>query len=196
MTTPPLPKAFAHLMASQNADSIYYADLFKINDKIWMITGTGKSKAASIASHHNRADSIARDSVAIIKNSNVLYGRYDPGAVDPVHMHDYHALYKIDFIAHCLNDIQSQNFYLDKPLEIIKIDNRSLANFIMGHQYPAFMAKHFFSTDQYFWLISHSRRFDRFLELTNDIISTQFIVIPWMENIEKRALLYKEIIDI
>ena len=123
MTTTPPPKIFAHLTASQHADSIYYADLFKINNKIWMIAGTGKSKAASIASDHNKEDSIARDSVAIIKKNNVLYGRYDPGAINPAHMNDKHALYKIDFIAHCLNDIQSQNFYLDKPLEIIKIDN-------------------------------------------------------------------------
>ena len=44
-------------MASQNADPIYYADLFKINNKIWMVTGAGKSKAASIASNnHNEED--------------------------------------------------------------------------------------------------------------------------------------------
>ena len=75
---------FSHLEMSKNADSIYYADLFKINNKICMITGFGKSQAARIAINKNNEADIARDAVAIIRENNILYGCYDPGGTNPV----------------------------------------------------------------------------------------------------------------
>jgi hypothetical protein len=72
---------FDPLEASPNADSIYYADLFNIRDKIWMITGSGKSVAARLASDNKQEADIGRDSIAIIRDNKILYGYYDAGVM-------------------------------------------------------------------------------------------------------------------
>lgn len=52
---------FGHPEASEHADSIYYADLFLINGRAWMITGTEKSAAGRLASNRDQANDKARD---------------------------------------------------------------------------------------------------------------------------------------
>ena len=66
---------------SEYADSIYYADLFRIDNKIWMIMGHGKSDAARLASNRIEEDDLARDSVAIKVKNNILFAKCDFGAV-------------------------------------------------------------------------------------------------------------------
>lgn len=181
---------------SPNAESIYYADLFRIKDKVWMITGSGKSRAARIASNNITENDIARDFVAITRDKNVLYGNYDAvyhyGTESSYTEKLCGTKYKIDFIAHCLNDIQSESFYTHKSLEIEKINNQSLASLIIDYPYPivAMFLPEGFNIEQYHWLTNSQRRFDRFLELTNDICQVQFVVIPWMRSIEEKASLY------
>ena len=179
----------SHLEASQNADSIYYADLFKICGKVWMITGCGKSKAARIAINYDNDADIARDSVAMIRYDKVLYGYHDLGAVDK-DLSKRESLHKIDFIAHCLTEEQTANIYSNKPSIIMKIDNKLLATLLYYSRYPAVFSRDFFNEEQYKWLINPERRFNRFIELTNDIISAQFLIIPWMTSIEEKASLY------
>lgn len=59
------PKVFAHLQPSLFADSIYYADLFRFNKTIWMITECGKSKAAQLIIGSDKENDLRRDAVAI-----------------------------------------------------------------------------------------------------------------------------------
>ena len=180
---------FSHLEMSKNADSIYYADLFKINNKICMITGFGKSQAARIAINKNNEADIARDAVAIIRENNILYGCYDPGGTNPVKK-DLHAIHKIDFIAYCLSDVQSQNFYLENHRTIEEVNNNFIAIHLNDFHYTGSLAKYFCSPNQYNWLLDIQRRYDCFLELTNNITTTQFVVVPWMATVEEKALLY------
>lgn len=183
---------FNSLEKSQNADSIYYEDLFEIKNRIWMITGAGKSKAASLAIDKNKQNTdIGRDSIAIVRDSKTLYGCWDPGAKNN-EKNEFYNLYKIDFVAHCLDEATSQSFYENSQLTIQETDNKVLAEFLADYMYiyPAFLAKHFFNEEEYNWLINPQRHFDRFLELTNNITSTKFLIVPWMSTIEEKAYLY------
>lgn len=189
MTLTPISNPFSYLEMSKNADSIYYADLFKINNKIWMITGFGKSQAARTAINKNDKADLARDAVAIIRDNNILYGRYDPGAINPVKK-DLHALHKIDFIAYCLSDVQSQNFYLENPRVIEEVNNNFVAIHLNDFHYTGSLTKYFCSSNYYNWLLDVQRGYDRFLELTDNITTTRFVVVPWMVTVEEKALLY------
>jgi len=182
----------ADLEASKYVDSIYYADLFKIKGKIWMITGSGKSRAGIIACNRDVENQIADDAVALIQDNKILYGRHDRGAVpkDSIKRERDHRFYKIDYIAHCLTEEQSRDFYENKAPAIVEIDGKSLSLLLSERLYPAWQVRHFFSEEQCEWLANPKRRFDRFLELTNNIIDTKFLVVPWMKNIEEKAFLY------
>lgn len=183
---------FAHLEASPNADSIYYADLFNIKGKIWMIIGSGKSKAAQFATENKEEADIGRDSIAIIRDNKVLYGRYDPGAIhkDLTKRNELSGLHKIDFIAYCLSDVQSNNLYENKNRIIEEVDNKVVAVLLSASGYPAFLMRDFFDNKKCDWLTDPQRRFNRFVELTNDITSTRFLIIPWMVSVEEKSALY------
>jgi hypothetical protein len=62
------------MRASEHAESIYYADLFRINGKVWALTGTGKSDAGMAATAEKRDDDLARDSVAFVRDEAMLMG--------------------------------------------------------------------------------------------------------------------------
>lgn len=47
------------LILSDKWDSIYYADLFKIKNKVCMITGAGKSEASRMAVDNNKDANLA-----------------------------------------------------------------------------------------------------------------------------------------
>lgn len=90
-----------NLDPSPTADSIYYADLFRIAGRCWMIMGSGKSDAARIASEKDRAADLARDSVALIRDGDVLHGRYDLGALpkDPARREEVCPVRRLDVVA-------------------------------------------------------------------------------------------------
>lgn len=180
---------FPHLVVSKHADSIYYGDLFKISEKIWMITGNGKSAAGLIASHYDQNADIARDCVGIIREGNTLYGYYDPGAMNKtVDRGNLHTLHKIDFIVYCLTREQSTMMY---PPQLSPIDHKLLATQLSESKYPAAFAKYFFTEEKYCWLQNSQRRFEHFLTLTNNIDHVQFLLVPWMDSVEEKAFLYK-----
>lgn len=61
-----LAEEFAqNIIKSNNADSIYYADLITINQKNWMILGHGKTVAALMAAEKADTSLLAHDMVAI-----------------------------------------------------------------------------------------------------------------------------------
>jgi len=152
------------LILSDKLDSIYYADLFKIKNKVWMITGAGKSKAARMAVDNNKEADLARDAVAIFRDNDILYGRYDPGAFNPTL--GIEPWSKLDFIAHCLTEEETQRFYPKASKNIEVINNKLLAAFLGEyiHIYPIFMVNktETFSVEQYLWLQDPQRRINHF----------------------------------
>ncbi len=183
--------SFADLEPSPYADSIYYADLFKINNRVWMITGCGKSTAAMIATNYEKTADLARDGVAIIRNNNILYGCWDIGSInkDQNKNKELHESHKIDYIAHCLTQKESEEVY-SNTVSLFEIDNKHLSILLSDYEYPAFMASRLFSLQKYKWLIDPIRRFNRFIELTTGVTSIKFFIVPWMPNTEDRASLY------
>jgi|LauGreDrversion4_2_1035121.scaffolds.fasta_scaffold752443_2 hypothetical protein len=96
---------------SEHADSIYYADLFRIDSKVFMLTGSGKSIAARIASHENPNDDLARDGVTIVNINGKINGRYDLGAMCKNKPKDTYTFHELDFIAHSLTESQTKQIF-------------------------------------------------------------------------------------
>ena len=69
-----------NLIKSEYADSINYADLFRMGGKRWMMMECGKSQTARIASVSVRENDTGRDCAEIRDNHGVLEARYDSGA--------------------------------------------------------------------------------------------------------------------
>ena len=185
---------FGHLEASEHADSIYYADLFLIHGRAWMITGSGKSAAGRLASNRDQAHDKARDCVALIREGDTLYARYDPGALckeQPLR-DDLHSLHKVDVIAYCMSETESRQAYPEPaPLELVDVDNQLLSMMLAGRVYPATFAAHFFDHVTLQRLNDPRRRFERFNELTKGVETTRFLAVPWMPTVEEKADLYR-----
>src|SRR6185312_14712349 len=146
----PGSRPFSHLKPSDAPDSIYYADLFEINGHAWMIQGCGKTDAARIASNRNLEAMIATDAVAIIRDGDTLFGRYDPGALNTVKP-ELHKLHKLSAIAYCLDEEQT-NWLVSQnrgKREIAVAGNRTLSSLCATYAYPAHMAPHFFSENEF-----------------------------------------------
>jgi hypothetical protein len=192
------PKVFAHLQPSLFADSIYYADLFRFNDAIWMITGRGKSKAARIIIDKNDTNDLGRDAVAIKSENDTIFGRYDSGAINP-NQEDLNKFYQINYIAHCLTENQSNTLKNDlgaSKLSITEVDNMLVARMLSAYPYPAPSIKHFFSEEECIRLWHPERRYNRFLEITDNCVNTKFVLVPWANTLEEKALLYKEFLKL
>lgn len=190
------PEVFSHLKPSLFVDSIYYADLFRFNDAIWMITGCGKSKAARIIIGKNDVNDLGRDTIAIKSENNIILGRYDSGAINP-NIEDLHKFHKINYIAHCLTENQSKEL---KDLGITKlfimeVDNKLLARFLSDYPYPGYSIQHFFSEEECIRLRNSERRYNRFLEISDNCVNTKFVIVPWANSLEEKALLYKEFLE-
>lgn len=181
---------FINFKPSNNADSIYYADLFRIKNKVWAITGHGKSDAGRIASNYIQADDLARDSVALTRVGNDLFGHCDFGAFG------VNALtptpHPISVIAYCMGEAETAKAYSGKPIEIVEADNDLIAFLFSDRPYPGSMAAHVFSHDEYEQLIDPRRRLDRFIELTQSPINTRFLIVPFMPTVQQKAALYTQ----
>lgn len=187
-------KALDHLRPSLFAENIYYADLFRLNDTIWMIAGCGKSKAAQIIVGSNRDNDLGRDAIAIKSEDGTMFGRYDPGAINP-NLEELHRFYKIDYIAHCLTENQSKELrcYLGlTELSIMKVDRNLVAKFLVDYPYPGFTIKHFFDEEECKRLLNQKRRYCKFLEITEKSVNTKFVVVPWVNSLEEKAALYQK----
>ena len=188
------PKVFAYLQPSLFADSIYYADLFRFNDAIWMITGCGKSKAAWIIIDKNDTNDLGRDAVAIKSKNDTIFGRYDSGAINP-NQEDLNKFHQINYIAHCLTENQSNTLKNDSgvtKLSITEVDNQLVAKLLSSYQYPGFSIKYFFSEEECIRLWNPERRYNRFLEITHNCVNTKFVLVPWANSLEEKAILYKD----
>jgi hypothetical protein len=181
----------AHLVVSDAPENIYYADLFQIENRNWMIQGYGKTTAARIASGKVVDAMYATDAVAIIRDGSTIFGRYDPGALSP-NSDDLHKLHRLDAIAYCLNEEQTEKAYRPRGgvRTIVEADAKFLSNFCAIYPYPAYSAIHFFTEDELAHLANPLRMENRFLELTQDVVGTKFLIVPYMNTVEEKAALY------
>lgn len=182
------------LVRSPHADAIYHADLFLIEGKVWMIGGTGKTRAGCLASGGERAGSLGGDSVAILRQGDALHGRYDPGAlpVDPIERRNRHPAYPLAAIAYCLSEMETMQAYANRPMAIACVDNKMLGWMLASQIYPAHLAPLYFEPGELSRLIGRKRRLLRFLEVTDGAVGTKFLVVPWMSSVEAKAALYAE----
>lgn len=187
---------FEHLSISPYLESIFYADLFLINNKIWMISGSGKSEAARLATKRANDCDLARDCVALTRIDDSLYGSYDPGAIfkDAEKKALLQRKYKIDVIAHCLDVPQTIiHKMLPNYQPLWETNNKKMGTLLVHYPYPACMAKQFVNDEKLSYLNSVERRINKFIEITNDVTDIQFLLVSWMPTIEEKSELYLSI---
>ena len=178
------------LVASPNPDAIYCADLFRIDNRVWLIAGHGKSTAARVASQQVCAADLSHDSVALIRDGDRLYGRHDAGAWCANPHCTLHTLHQIDVLAYCLNATESAQVYASHPLNLVEVDNSRFALMLAREKYSAFFANLFFDRETMARLRDPIRMLERFIELTSGVQATLFYTVPWMPSVEAKAALY------
>lgn len=180
-----------HLIPSPTPGSIYYADLFRINGKLWMIQGHGKSQAGRIASNNERANDLARDAVAIIRDKKDVYGRYDVGGLNQEKT-DLHKLHKLDYIAFCLDERRTNNKFISGIEEnIIETDIKTYSMLCSEYQYPASIGYQIFSEAELSYFRERELMTLRFIELLYGEVNVKLLLVPFMESVEKKAQLYE-----
>lgn len=179
---------------SEFADSIYYADLFRIEGKIWMIMGYGKSEAARLASDDDRDCDLSRDCVALKVSDNELFGRYDPGTLGAYNDEDseLHKFHKIDFISFCLSQEQTKKIFSSSARKIINCDPNLMSKLSVIYPYPAYTAQFVFSPLEMEELSDPERRSNAFLKLVTDCNFNNLVLVPFMNELESKAELYRK----
>lgn len=181
---------------SEYADSIYYADLFRINQKIWMIMGYGKSEAARIASNKNRDDDIARDATAIKVENNILKARLDFGAMnaelEQSKSDELHRFYTVDYIIYCLSPEQTENIYNQNERKIVKTTLEEMSLYSTIYPYSGTFAQAVFSNDELAYLNNKERRIDKFKEIVSQAKNVELLFMPFMDSIQQKAELYQK----
>ena len=181
---------FAHLIQSECPEGIYYADLFRINNKVWAIQGFGKSSAARIASGNLRENDLARDAVSLELTDDGLCARYDMGALDPQKLEDLHKRYKVDAIAYCLSP--SQTLKLKKGLQnsLITVDRHTFSSLCATYPYSAILAELFYSPAEVTNFANPQRMREYFSAITAKVDHIHYYLIPHCTTIEQKANLY------
>ncbi len=188
------PPFFAQMRASEHAESIYYADLFRINGKVWALTGTGKSDAGRAATAKKRDDDLARDSVAFVRDEARLMGRYDPGALNPEMLDDFHALHPLVAVVYCLSEAETAKVFANRPLELVDVDPETVGLMLSKSVYPAAMVQHFFDDNELAHLYNDERRLRHWLKLTAGTSGVRWLLAPWMPTAADKGALYASIV--
>ena len=183
---------FRGMVPTDTPDNLYYADLFRINDRHWMILGFGKTRAARIASEREDEAMIATDSVAVVRKGDVLWGRYDPGAYRP-DSPELSTLHRLDVIAYCLNQEETRKAFKrrEETLEIVEVGAEFISGLCANYPYPGVMVPHFFSPQEALHFADPDRMMKQFTELTRGCRGTRFLLVPYVLTVEDKADLYK-----
>lgn len=183
---------------SPYADSIYYADLFSINDKNWMIMGHGKSEAARIVNNKDSTKDFSRDSTAIAIDGNTLKGRFDLGAInldlEESKRDNLHKFHEIHYIAYCLSENETKQVFKNKVSSIDECDLELMARGSTVFPYTGIMAKYIFSNEEVDALEDITRRQHRFSEIVGQANDVKLVLVPFMPTVEEKAKLYSEYI--
>lgn len=183
--TPPPYFAKLNLTASAHADSIYYADLFRINGKVWALMGHGKSEAGRAATLCSKVDDLARDSVAFIRDGDALTGRYDQGAVA-----GNEAVHRVEAVVFCLNASETAKVFANRPLELREAPPELLGGLMSDLPYPAALVDHFFDAREAADLRNPLRRVARWEALTAGVMGTRWFLAPFMATASAKGGLY------
>lgn len=183
------PPHFAQMRASEHAESIYYADLFRIEGKAWALTGTGKSDAGMVATARKREDDLARDSVAFFHKDGVLMGRYDPGAINPdlQVLHPWHPLVAV---VYCLSQGETDKAFANRPLALVDVDPETIGLLLSKSVYPAPCVPYFFDDDEQAYLYNDQRRLQQWSKLTASAPNVRWLLAPWMPTAADKGVLY------
>ena len=188
------PPFFAQMRASEHAESIYYADLFRINGKVWALTGTGKSDAGRAATAKRRDDDLARDSVAFVRDGAMLMVRYDPGALNPEMLNDLHALHPLVAVVHCLSETETATVFANRPLELVGVDPETVGLLLSKSVYPSPIVQHFFDDNELAHLYNDERRLRHWLKLTVGTSGVRWLLAPWMPTAADKGVLYASLV--
>jgi hypothetical protein len=171
--------------------AIYRADLFRIGGRVWMIGGAGK-RAAALAAAGDPAAMLADDWVAIIRRDDALWGRHDPGMlpVDPAGRERRHRAWRIDVMAYCLSEAETAQAYARRPPALARVDNKQVGVMLTGLMVADGEAPAHTRPERFAPLSGRKHRLVRFLELTEDVVGTRFLLVPWMPSVAARAALY------
>jgi hypothetical protein len=182
------------MRASEHAESIYYADLFRINGKVWALTGTGKSDAGMAATAKKRNDDLARDSVAFVRDEAMLMGRYDPGALNPELMESLHALHPLVAVVYCLSEVETAKTFANRPLELVEVDPATVGLLLSKSVYPAPLVQHFFDDRELDCLYNDERRLLHWMKLTAGVPGVRWLLAPWMPSAADKGALYASLV--
>lgn len=188
-TTTDETMALLKMALSPYVENIFYADLFTINGKNWMVMGEGKSTAARSACNKDPKCDLARDGVALTRNGDDLYAHFDLGAsgvnaADPVK-------HKVDAIAYCVEAKHSSKLFSNTGNVIVEADNNMVAAFASGWPYSGSAAMHLVTQQQWNELENPVRRLKFMTSLTDGVTSTKFLLVPYMPTVEDKADLYR-----
>ena len=165
-----------------NIDNTYYADLFIINNIGWMITGSGKSDAAYIASNKAIDADIARDWVILMNKKNELIGKDNNagayGFIPKIELPEQ----QIGVIAHCLTKDETNEYFNWCEKHLKKVTNDIIAHRIIAY-------KEIISSISR-CPFDFNAEYRNFLRLTKNAIDVDFILVPYMPAVEEKAKLY------
>ncbi|NYF22190.1 hypothetical protein HDC36_003666 [Xanthomonas sp. JAI131] len=176
---------------SPRIDRIYYADIFRINTKICVILGHGKSTAARIAANQEGENDLARDSVAIDEVGGVLEAGYDLGGygayADP--SSTLHAMHPVSKMIYCLspeqtNEIQARN-------TLVKCSPSHMAQLAVTYPYPATVAQYVCTPTE---MEMYSSASGRAQILEHLFLQTRFsdtYLMPFTSSVEEKAAIYR-----
>lgn len=181
--------ALLNLVLSPYVENIFYADLFTINGKNWMVMGEGKSTAARAACNKDLACDLARDGVALTRDGNDLYAHCDLGAFGssvaaPVK-------HKVDAIAYCVDPEHSPKVFSKTGNVIVEVDNNMVAALASSWPYTGSAAMSLVSAERWNELENPIRRLRLMTSLTEGVTSTKFLLVPYMPTVEDKADLYR-----
>ncbi len=67
-----------------------------------------------------------------------------------------------------------------------------MAELSVAYVYPAVLAPHLFTVEEFERLNDDSRRITKFREVTSKVSNARFLIVPFMDTIEQKASLYIE----
>ena len=176
-----------------NVPGSVYQLQFRINGKVWALTGAGKSEAGRAATSMRREDDLARDSVAFIRQGKMLLGRYDPGALNQTLLDSHHALHPLAAVVCCLSEEETAEFYGGHALGLVDIDAETVGYPLVLRPYPAPLAQHFFDKSALAYLYDHSRRLRQWHKITAGVTGTRWLLAPWMPTADGKGALYSSL---
>lgn len=154
---------------------IYYADLFKINNKGCLIMGYGKSKTCRWYTGED-TEEIGSDSVRFERRDNELIGMFDPtmGLVDNDNL-NFNAL-KVEYLLRMLNESETKKYKIVEPKVITMEEYIEKCTFNIC-----------------FGCSDSMERLNEFIGLVKGL-EVKYLLVPWCDTMEEKGKKIKNVI--